>query len=106
MIFETLNQAAQDGELFLVEGGMCHWHLRRDGQVTIREIIILPEYQGRGIGTAILERLKGVPGARSIFAKCPHNLPANDWYVDRGFHSEGTEETRTGRVLVLWRLPL
>ena len=39
MIFETLYESAQRGELLLVNGGMCHWHLRRDGQLTIREII-------------------------------------------------------------------
>jgi len=106
MIFETLNESADRGELILVDGGLCHWHLRRDGQLTIREILVLPEQRGQGIGKAILERLKYTSGASSIFAKCPAELPANSWYSRMGFACDGTETTRTGRQLNLWRLRL
>jgi len=106
VIFEPLMESAKRGELILVDGGFCHWHLRRDGQVTIREIIVLPEQRGHGIGTAMLEQLKRTPGASSIFAKCPADLPANAWYAARGFKNEGTEKTRSGRELKQWRLRL
>jgi len=106
MIFETLNESAKRGELILVDGGLCHWHLRRDGQLTIREILVLPGQRSQGIGTTILDQLKQIPGALSIFAKCPSNLPANGWYERLGFQCEGTETTRTGRELILWRLVL
>lgn len=101
MIFETLYESAQRGELLLVDGGMCHWHLRRDGQLTIREIISIRP----GAGSVMLAELKRQP-ASSIFAKCPVELDANDWYIRRGFDFEGTETTRTGRTLNLWRLML
>ena len=100
MIFETLHDGAQRGELLLIDGGFCHWHLRRDGQLTIREIISTR----RGAGSEMLAVLKTVPGAVSLFAKCPADLPANGWYVRRGFVCEGEETTRTGRRLKLWRL--
>jgi hypothetical protein len=102
MIFDALHSASVRGELLLVDGGMCHWHLRRDGQLTIREIIS----QRRGAGGQMLMALKAVPGATSIFAKCPADLPANQWYRNRGFVNEGTEQTRTGRCLFLWRYDL
>ena len=102
MIFETLYESAQRGELLLVDGGMCHWHLRRDRQLTIREIIATHH----GAGFEMLAQLKQTPGADSIFAKCPAELAANSWYERRGFACEGTETTRTGRVLRLWRLVL
>ncbi len=35
MIFEALYESAKRGELLLVEGGMCRWHLRRDGVLVI-----------------------------------------------------------------------
>lgn len=102
MIFETLHDSAQRGELLLAEGGFCHWHLRRDGQVTIREIIsTIP-----GSGSRMLEILKRTHAAVSLFAKCPTDLPANEWYARRGFVCEGEETTRTGRTLKLWRLRL
>lgn len=100
MIFETLHESAQRGELLLIDGGFCHWHLRRDGQLTIREIISTQP----GAGSAMLARLRAVVGASSLFAKCPEDLPANDWYARRGFFCEGVETTHTGRKLKLWRL--
>lgn len=106
MIFDSLMESAERGELILVDGGFCHWHLRRNGQITIREIIVLPERQRQGIGTVILERLKSVSGAISIFAKCPAGLSANAWYRARGFILEGIEKTRSGKELNLWRLSL
>lgn len=99
MIFETLYESAQRGELLLIGGGFCHWHLRRDGQLTIREIISTRP----GAGSEMLEQLKRI-SADSIFAKCPVELEANDWYEQRGFVCEGEETTRTGRQLKLWRL--
>lgn len=82
MIFEVLYEATKRGELLLVAGGMCHWHLRRDGQLTILEIMVTNP--GQGIGTRMLETLTRVPGARSIYAKCPAELDANAWYERRG----------------------
>lgn len=104
MIFETLHESAKRGELLIVEGGMCHWHLRRDGQLTIREIITTRKQAG--VGAAMLDTLKRTPGATSLFAKCPVELTANHWYKSQGFMLEGTEKTRTGRMLNLWRLRL
>lgn len=101
MIFETLYESAQRDELLLIDGGFCHWHLRRDGQLTIREIISIR----RGAGLEMLEQLKQHP-AQSIFAKCPVDLEANDWYGRRGFVLENIETTRTGRRLNHWRLTL
>lgn len=102
MIFETLWESARRGELLLIDGGFCHWHLRRDGQLTIREIISTRP----GAGSEMLAQLKAVKGAASLFAKCPVGLAANGWYERRGFTCEGQETTKTGRVLNLWRLKL
>lgn len=102
MIFESLWDSAKRGELLLIDGGFCHWHLRRDGQLTIREIISTRP----GAGSEMLRVLKRTPGAMCLFAKCPADLAANDWYARRGFTDEGTETTRNGRVLRLWRYPL
>ena len=106
MIFDALNESNERGELLLVDGGMCHWHLRRDGQLTIREIIVQHDRQRQGVGRQILAALMTTPGATSIFAKCPASLPANGWYARLGFTPEGTDTTRSGKTLNLWRLRL
>lgn len=102
MIFETLYDSARRGELLLIDGGFCHWHLRRDSQLTIREIISTRP----GAGSEMLSILKNTAGASSLFAKCPADLSANDWYARRGFVCEGQQVTKSGRVLKLWRLKL
>lgn len=101
MIFETLHASAQRGELLLVDGGVCHWHLRRDGQLTIREIIATR----RGAGSEMLAALLKVPGASCLVAKCPADLAANAWYGRRGFVLVASETTKTGRVVNVWRRP-
>lgn len=107
MIFEPLHQSNLKGEFY---GAMCHWHLctrgQRKGQVTIREIIVECGEQGRGRGREMVDRLKQVPGATNLFAKCPIDLPANGFYESLGFVCEGQETTSSGRVLNLWRLIL
>ncbi len=101
MIFESLYESSKRGELLLINGGFCHWHLRRDKQLTIREIISTKQ----GAGSEMLDQLKQQP-ANSIYAKCPIDLDANEWYERRGFICEGIETTHSGRKLKLWRLAL
>ena len=102
MIFDALHESARRGELLLIDGGFCHWHLRRDGQLTIREIISTR----RGAGQEMLTALRATPGVRAIVAKCPAALPSNAWYARRGFALARAETTRTGRALNVWRLEL
>jgi len=99
MIFNTLHESAKRGELLLIDGGFCHWHLRKDGQLTIREIIATR----KGAGSEMLAVLKNID-ASSIFAKCPAELDANGWYKKVGFVLEGKQTTKSGRELNLWRL--
>lgn len=102
MIFEALYDSARHGELILIDGGYCRWHLRADGQVTIREIISLRP----GAGQVMLQRLRQVQGASSVLARCPARLPANDWYRRRGFKLEKVEQTKRGTEINVWRLLL
>jgi hypothetical protein len=102
MCFENLYESTKRGELLLVDGGMCHWHLRRDGQLTIREIIS----QRPGAGAAMLAQLRGVAGASCIVAKCPVDLDSNAWYARRGFVLDHVEQAKSGRGINVWKLVL
>ena len=99
MIFEPLWASAQKGELLLIDGGMCHWHLRRDGQLTIREIISTR----KGAGSAMLRILQATPGMSCIVARCPADLESNVWYERKGFTLVETSHTQTGRLINTWR---
>jgi len=102
MIFSALYDSWKNGELLLIDGGYCRWHLKKDGQLTIYEIIATR----KGAGKEMLEVLKLTGGASSVFAKCPSELLANDWYEKRGFVCEGEEQLSGGTKVKLWRLHL
>ena len=102
MCFEQMYESSKRGELLLVDGGMCHWHLRRDGQLTIREIIATR----RGAGGEMLEQLSRTAGALRIVAKCPVDLESNTWYLRNGFSPDHTEQAKSGRGINVWRLEL
>jgi hypothetical protein len=101
VIFEALYGAVSRNELLLVDGGFCHWHLRKDGQITICEIIATR----KGAGREMLGRLGKMP-ALCIVAKCPADLPSNGWYAHMGFYRIGEETTKTGRTVNVWRMGL
>jgi hypothetical protein len=101
VIFETLHESSQKGELLLIDGGYCRWHRRKDQTITIYEIIS----QKPGAGQAMLKMLiEQSPVA--IVAKCPTDLAANAWYERRGFRLDRTETTPSGRFLNGWRLDI
>jgi hypothetical protein len=99
MAFEELYESYQRNELLLIDGGFCNWHLRKDGQLTIKEIISTK----KGAGTEIINILSKTKNAISLFAKCPADLSSNMFYKKMGFIFEGEEFTPKGRKLNLWR---
>jgi len=71
MIFVALQEAADHGELILVDGGICRFHRRRDGIVTVREILVLPQQRRRGIARAMMVEVFRAAGGSAVQAKCP-----------------------------------
>jgi len=100
MLFVALSESADRGQLLLVDGGLCRYHLRKDGAVTIREIIVLPASRGKGIGRALVGAvLRQCPGA-VVRARCPADYPANGFWERMGFQKQPT----TGGVNLWERL--
>jgi hypothetical protein len=101
MIFETLYDSAKHNELILIDGGYCRFHLRRDNQITIYEIISMH----KGAGTKMLNMLINMQ-PQAIVAKCPCDLPSNGWYQHKGFVCKAVETTSSGRKINVWELQL
>lgn len=99
MIFESLWESSQRNELLLLDGLFCHFHFRKDGQITIREIIS----QKPGQGKKALRILKAM-NPICIFAKCPSYLESNKWYEKNGFMLVDTETSKSGKTINHWRL--
>jgi GNAT superfamily N-acetyltransferase len=86
MIFAALDEAATRGELLLWEDGFCRWHLRRDGAVTIREIIVLPCRRRTGLGRRLVEHVAALNPGRPLTARCPESLTgSNEFWRGLGF---------------------
>lgn len=101
MCFERLYDSMKNKELLLVDNGMCNYHLRKDGQLTIHEIISTKP----GAGKRMLEVLLSIP-AKCIVAKCPIDLPSNNWYLKNKFILIDCVKTKTGKEINVWKLNL
>ena len=103
MIFEALYESAQRGELLLIDGGYCRYHLKADGFLTIYEIIATK----KGSGTKLLNILKCIRYAKWIIARCPADLESNQWYEKKEFTKIATERTiKNNREINVWCLIL
>ena len=85
MIFPALMEAAERGELILARDGMLRWHLRKDGTVTIRELIVLPFRRRTGVGRALLAELLDKNPGRVVRARCPADYDSNFFWKRVGF---------------------
>jgi hypothetical protein len=102
MIFRALEASNAAGELLLLQGGFCRWHVRKDRSLTIYEILS----QRPGAGQEMLAHLRALPDIRMIRASCPDDLPhANAWYARRGFQMTAMRQI-SGGSLNVWTLSL
>lgn len=87
MIFAAMNEAADRDELLLVDAGLCRFHLRRDGVVTIREILVLPLARRCGVGRRMVNEVQRRHPHATLRACCPVT----------------TSDGRVGEANVFWR---
>lgn len=85
MIFVALSEAADRGQLLLVEGGLCRFHRRRDGVVVIRELLVLPARRRQRIGRGLVQEVLCRAGNLPVQARCPAAYEANGFWAAMGF---------------------
>lgn len=95
-----MSEAADRGELLLVQDGLCRFHLRRDGVVVIRELLVLPFRRGTGVGRRLVSLVTQAHPGRPVVARCPAAYPANGFWQRLGFTL-----VETVRGVNVWRLP-
>ena len=93
-----------------IEAGLV-WLLEEDGQpigtVTIKEnainrLFVLPEYQGRGYGSQLMDFAEQKVGERFSSVHIDSSLPAKEMYLKRGYKEKKTcrIQADNGDVLV------
>jgi len=90
----------RDGE---VVGAVLGNHCVRKPQTTIYEIAVDEEYRGEGIATTLVEEMAGDSDHDKIIAKCPRDLPSNQFYNKTGWELIDVEEGKS-RELCVWKL--
>ena len=99
--FNELYESVRRGELILIDGGICQYHIRKDGQLTIHVIISTRP----GSGSKMFFLIKKIAKDRkafSIVAKCPSDLDSNKWYEKKGFKKTETKKLPSGRSVNTW----
>ena len=86
MVFVALQESADRGELILVRDGMLRYRVRKDGVLTIREILVLPFRRRTGLGTQLLHELAMKHPENKFRATCPVKyIEANLFWASQGF---------------------
>lgn len=97
----------REGDLYTVErdgqivGAALGNHCVRKPQTTLYELAVVPEHRRRGIATELVERMARDSPHDKIVAKCPEDLPANEFYNDAGWKRVDTEDGKN-RALNVW----
>jgi len=97
----------EEKELFTVEkdgeivGAALANHCVRKPQTTLYELAVLPEYRRQGIATKLLNQLSRDSPHDKLIAKCPVDLPANEFYKITGWTLIETEDGKD-RELNVW----
>ena len=86
MIFSALCESANRGELILARDGMLRYHVRKDGVLTIREILVLPFRRRTKLDTQLLQELTAKHPSNTLRATCPVKYSeANLFWAAKGF---------------------
>lgn len=103
-----VNQAqCDDGDLYVeyrdetVVGAALANHCVRKPQTTLYELAVLPAYRRDGVASELINRLARDSPHEKIIAKCPVELPANDFYASTGWEQIESEDGKN-RELNVW----
>lgn len=84
-----------------VVGALLGNHCVRKPQSTVYELAVLPEYRRQGVARALVERFASDSPHERLVAKCPADLPANEFYAVTGWNRTGHEDGKH-RPLNVW----
>lgn len=89
----------RDGE---VVGAALGNHCVRKPQTTLYELAVLPAYRREGIATELVARMLRDSPHNKLVAKCPVDLPSNEFYAANGWEQIDTESGKN-RSLNVWQ---
>ena len=76
-------------------------HCTRKPQTTLYELAVLPEYRNQGFATQLVNQMLRDSPHNRLVAKCPVDLPANEFYTATGWGKIDSESGKN-RALNVW----
>lgn len=92
----------RDGEVI---GAALGNHCVRKPQTTLYELAVADDYRRGGIATELIERMADESPHDKLVAKCPVELPANEFYRSTGWQKIDVDAGKQ-RELNIWELTL
>lgn len=77
--------------------GFCNGKIKDDKYFEIDNICIIPEYQNKGIGTAVLKEILFENNDKDVFLQCFKEIPAINLFEMMGFKKK--TETQTHYIM-------
>jgi GNAT superfamily N-acetyltransferase len=93
---------SEDGEI--VAAAIIR-HCVNKPQTTLQDIAVLEEHRGKGLAQSIIDEAAEDSRHPKMLAKCPVDLPSNDWYDSQGWEHAGVQDGKN-RDLNIWELEL
>lgn len=97
---KDLVTVTRDGE---VVGALLGNHCIRKPQSTVYEVAVGDSYRRQGIASNLVADFADESPHDKLVAKCPVDLPANEFYASTGWDRIDREEGKN-RALNVWRL--
>jgi GNAT superfamily N-acetyltransferase len=80
-------------------------HCVRKPQTTLYELAVLPEYRREGFAVELVNRMAAESPHKKIVAKCPSELPSNQFYAQTGWQLTGHDAGKN-RPLNVWQFKI
>jgi GNAT superfamily N-acetyltransferase len=84
-----------------VVGAILVNHCVRKPQTTVYELAVLPGYRRQGIAETLVDKVSRASPHNKLIAKCPIDLPANEFYESTGWELIETQDGKH-RDLNVW----
>lgn len=88
-----------------VVGAALGNHCVRKPQTTLYELAVDESHRRKGVATELIDKMARDSPHDKLVAKCPVDLPANNFYESTGWVRVDTEAGKN-RELHVWQLPL
>lgn len=88
----------------LAGAAICN-HCIQKPQTTLYDIAVYDTFRRSGVASELVEKIADDSPHDKIIAKCPKDLPANNFYRENGWKLQSVDDGKN-RELLVWKLDI